>query len=63
MRNRFSEAVEQLTSRRVVGFLSQVGADPDIAIEPFWLEPDNQLQKWNQTLTATPSRNLRTASR
>jgi uncharacterized protein YbcI len=31
MEERFSEAVEELTGRRVVGFLSQVRTDPDIA--------------------------------
>ena len=36
----FRKAVEDLTGRRVVGFLSQVGTDPDIGIEAFWLAPD-----------------------
>jgi uncharacterized protein YbcI len=40
MREKFSEAVEQLTGRRVRAFLSQVGFDPDVAAEVFWLEPD-----------------------
>jgi uncharacterized protein YbcI len=39
MRDRFSEAVEQLTGRKVVGFLSQVHVDPDLAVETFILEP------------------------
>ena len=38
----FRQAVEELTGRRVTGFLSQVGVDPDIGIEAFWLEPDGQ---------------------
>jgi uncharacterized protein YbcI len=42
MEPRFKEAVETLTGRRVLGFLSQVRADPDIGIEAFWLEPDGQ---------------------
>ncbi len=41
MEGRFSEAVEERTGRRVVGFLSQVGADPDIGIEAFWLAPED----------------------
>jgi uncharacterized protein YbcI len=40
MRERFSEAVEQLVGRKVVGFLSQVHLDPDLAVETFILEPD-----------------------
>lgn len=40
MESRFRAAVEDLTGRRVVGFLSQVGADPDISAEIFLLEPD-----------------------
>jgi uncharacterized protein YbcI len=42
MEERFSEAVEEVTGRRVVGFLSQVRADPDIATEIFILEPDGK---------------------
>jgi uncharacterized protein YbcI len=41
MEVRFGEAVEELTGRRVVGFLSQVRTDPDIATEVFILEPDH----------------------
>jgi uncharacterized protein YbcI len=40
MEERFSRAVEEATGRRVVGFLSQVGTDPDIGVEAFWLAPD-----------------------
>jgi hypothetical protein len=43
-RNAFQDAMEerfsQAPSRRVVGFLSQVGTNPDIGIEAFWLAPD-----------------------
>ena len=39
MRERFSEAVEEATGRKVVGFLSQVHVDPDLAVETFILEP------------------------
>jgi uncharacterized protein YbcI len=38
MEERFSKAVEEVTGRRVVGFLSQVRTDPDIATEIFILE-------------------------
>jgi uncharacterized protein YbcI len=44
MRDRFSEAVEQLTGRKVIGFLSQVHVDPDLAVETFILEPDGEVQ-------------------
>jgi uncharacterized protein YbcI len=39
MRERFSEAVEEITGRRVIQFMSQVSFDPDIAAEIFVLEP------------------------
>jgi uncharacterized protein YbcI len=39
MREKFSAAVENLAGRRVVGFLSQVHVDPDLAVETFILEP------------------------
>ena len=38
MRQTFSEAVEELTGREVVGFLSQVHVDPDLAVETFILK-------------------------
>jgi uncharacterized protein YbcI len=41
MRPRFTAAIEELTGRRVFAFLSQVGIDPDVAAEIFWLEPEN----------------------
>jgi uncharacterized protein YbcI len=34
----FRQAVEDALGRPVVAFLSQVGANPDIGIEAFWLE-------------------------
>jgi uncharacterized protein YbcI len=40
----FRETVEELTGRRVIGFLSQVGTDPDIGVEAFWLAPDGDGQ-------------------
>jgi uncharacterized protein YbcI len=41
MREKFSEAVEQLVGRKVIGFLSQVHVDPDVSVETFILEPDS----------------------
>jgi uncharacterized protein YbcI len=41
MRQGFSEAVEQIVGRKVIGFLSQVHVNPDLAIETFILEPDS----------------------
>jgi uncharacterized protein YbcI len=41
MRERFSAAVEEATGRKVIGFLSQVHVDPDLAIETFILEPES----------------------
>jgi uncharacterized protein YbcI len=41
MRERFSSEVEELTGRKVVGFLSQVHVDPDLAVETFVLESVN----------------------
>jgi uncharacterized protein YbcI len=42
MQPRFVDAVEEHTGRRVEAFLSQVGKDPDIAVEAFWLAPDGR---------------------
>ena len=39
MRKRFSEAVEEITGRKVVAFMSQVHFAPDLAAEIFVLEP------------------------
>jgi uncharacterized protein YbcI len=39
MRERFTEAVEEIMERRVVGCSSQVLLDQDVAIETFLLEP------------------------
>jgi len=35
---RFTGAVEQLTGRRVVAFMSQAHVDPDLAVEIFFLD-------------------------
>jgi uncharacterized protein YbcI len=39
MRERFSAAVEEITGRRVLQFMSQVSFEPDMAAEIFVLEP------------------------
>ena len=39
MRERFTEAVESITGRKVVAFMSQVHFAPDMAVEIFVLEP------------------------
>ena len=39
MRDRFVAEVEQVVGRKVIGFLSQVHVDPDLAVETFVLEP------------------------
>jgi uncharacterized protein YbcI len=40
MREQFSEVVERATSRRVIGFISEIHVDPDMAIELFFLAPE-----------------------
>ena len=40
MRESFSEAVERITGRRVVAFMSETHESPDIAAEIFVLEPE-----------------------
>ena len=42
MREKFSASVEEFSGRKVIGFLSQVHVHPDVAIETFILQPDNQ---------------------
>jgi uncharacterized protein YbcI len=39
MKSRFIEVVETTLDRKVLGYLSQVNADPDFAVELFLLEP------------------------
>ena len=39
MRQRFSDAVEEITGRKVIQFMSQVSFEPDMAAEIFVLEP------------------------
>jgi len=40
LRQAFSEAVEEITGRKVVAFMSQVHFEPDLAAEIFVLEPN-----------------------
>jgi uncharacterized protein YbcI len=40
MRDAFSRAVEDITGRKVIQFMSQVSFDPDMAAEIFVLEPN-----------------------
>lgn len=38
----FTDVVEKATGRTVIAYLSQVHANPDLAVELFLLEPDGQ---------------------
>jgi len=40
LRQAFSEAVEEITGRKVVAFMSQAHFEPDLAAEIFVLEPN-----------------------
>ena len=40
MRDELVRGIEQITGRRVIAFMSDNHADPDLAIEAFLLEPD-----------------------
>jgi uncharacterized protein YbcI len=42
MRERFTAAIEEITGRKVIAFMSQVHFDPDMAAEIFVLEPTSQ---------------------
>ena len=39
MRDRFVDVIEGTLDRSVIGYMSQIHADPDVAIELFLLEP------------------------
>jgi uncharacterized protein YbcI len=39
MEEQFTEVVEEATGRKVLAYLSQVHAEPDVAVELFLLEP------------------------
>jgi uncharacterized protein YbcI len=38
MENRYKQAIEELTGRKVVAFLSQAHVEPDITIETFFID-------------------------
>jgi uncharacterized protein YbcI len=40
MRDRFTQVVEQALDRRVLAYLSQVHTEPEISVEVFLLEPE-----------------------
>jgi len=42
MRGPFTEAVEEITGRKVIAFMSQVHCDPDMAAEIFVLSPNGE---------------------
>ena len=42
MRDRFVDVVESTLGRSVIGYMSQINADPDAAIELFLLEPHEE---------------------
>jgi uncharacterized protein YbcI len=44
MEETFTASVEEISGRKVIGFLSQVHVDPDLAVETFILEPENDGQ-------------------
>ena len=41
LRRKFVEAVEEITGRRVIGFMSGTQLDPDMSAEVFVLEPES----------------------
>ena len=42
MKERFVEVIESTLGRKVIGYMSQINADPDVAIELFMLEPHHE---------------------
>jgi uncharacterized protein YbcI len=42
MTDRFKAAIEEVTGRKVIAFLSQVHFDPDLAAETFILDPNDE---------------------
>jgi uncharacterized protein YbcI len=42
MTDRFTKAIEEITGRKVIAFLSQVHFDPDLATETFILDPSDE---------------------
>jgi uncharacterized protein YbcI len=42
MRDRFIDVIESTLGRKVIGYMSQINTDPDVAIELFLLEPHGE---------------------
>lgn len=42
MKGRFVDVVESTLGREVIGYMSQINTDPDVAIELFLLEPHHE---------------------
>ena len=42
MKGRFIEVVETAMERTVIGYMSQIHSDPDVAVELFMLEPNGE---------------------
>jgi uncharacterized protein YbcI len=42
MKGRFVEVIESTLDRKVLGYMSQINVDPDVAIELFLLEPHHE---------------------
>ena len=61
MRIPFSDAVEEVTGRKVIAFMSQVHLDPDMAAEVFVLSPDGEETPSDQEPTAARAKRLRSA--
>lgn len=58
MRSNCSNAIEELTARKVIGFMSDNHIDPDIAVEVFILEPlseDPSVQAALEAIGTKPS--------
>jgi len=45
MENQFTEIVENALGRTVIAYMSQINADPDLAVELFVLEPGEGAEK------------------
>ncbi|MEA2458407.1 MAG: hypothetical protein QOC95_1379 [Thermoleophilaceae bacterium] len=45
MEAQFTDVVERAVGRRVIGFISEIHVDPDMAIELFFLEPESNGQR------------------
>jgi uncharacterized protein YbcI len=42
MKDRFIDVIESTLERKVLGYMSQINTDPDVAIELFLLEPNEE---------------------